>query len=342
MSDYDDSGSDSFPSSPRSPAHPVACPYFPGAVFTAYRHEAPAPFGGYYSDCPFPDQNELQQSSQLDWCISHRPNPGTTFLEETCSLAIKSEIRTGIDCGTQLVLLENGLVAKIFDPMFYSHNDKEFVDLKVDVTTAADSDYATEAAAYSELKMQPVQGDIMPAFYDSWTIKVTHYVGGEHITRDVRLILIEYISGEQMLDIEPENLQSKVREQIMIKVIEADYDLRYAGVCHQDLEPRNIMISLSPKHPMGFRLTLIDFGHSWVYRILFGGPPPNELRNPLFSWVGASLWSSYGWLPSSDEERDCGLWAIFGDGRDGKYVKVEKDPNCSLGRPLRHQHGSSL
>jgi RIO-like serine/threonine protein kinase len=58
------------------------------------------------------------------------------------------------------------------------------------------------------------------------------------------MILMEYVTGVRMLDLDPENLSREERENIMRRLIEADYDLKYAGVRHDDVSPRNVTYSL--------------------------------------------------------------------------------------------------
>ena len=114
------SGSGSLPSPKRTPAEPLSCPYVPGATFTAHRHQPPAPFGAYCSRCELPKQKDLQRTTQLDWYLAHPPADGCTSFDDTCSFTVTSGIRTGENLGAQLVLTDTGLVAKIYDPLFYS------------------------------------------------------------------------------------------------------------------------------------------------------------------------------------------------------------------------------
>ncbi|KAF2623894.1 hypothetical protein BU25DRAFT_349111, partial [Macroventuria anomochaeta] len=209
----------------------------------------------------------------LDWCLAHPPAEGCTSFDDTCSFTVTSGIRTGENLGAQLVLTDTGLVAKIYDPLFYSFQDQDFQDLEVDVATAADSEYSIEAAAYSELQGTSVEGCITPEYNGSWTLNVTGDIQDEHITRQVRLVLVEYVPGVRMADFEPHSLTPEVRRDIMVKVIEADYDIRRAGVRHDDISPRNIIFSKRPNTAnRNFRIRLVDFGHSTVFKIRFGRP----------------------------------------------------------------------
>jgi serine/threonine protein kinase len=234
------------------------------------------------------------------------------------------------------VCIDTRYVAKIYDPVFYPFEDRELPDTRVDVAAVADSEYSIEAAAYSELEGSPVQGSIMPEYYGSWTLNVITVIQNEQITRQVRMILIEYVPGVRMLDINPEDLTPEAREYIMTKVIEADYDLRRAGVRHDDLSPRNIVLSETPDSiEPELRVTLVDFGCSTVFALRYGRPLRWGLCNPLFTWSSASAWSTWGWLPPCTEDEIAKRWKVWGSGRDGKYAAVERDANSQLGIPLR-------
>ncbi|KAH9878098.1 hypothetical protein J1614_003315 [Plenodomus biglobosus] len=115
---------------------------------------------------------------------------------------------------------------------------------------------------------------------------------------------------------------------------EAHYDLRVAGVEHGDIAPRNVPISTSTSYAdFNLRLTLVDLGFPYVYRILWGGPALLCRHNPISDWATAQQLSSWGWLPRDDEERITWVWSIWGEGQDGKYVEVERDPDKSSGVP---------
>lgn len=102
------------------------------------------------------------------------------------------------------------------------------------------------------------------------------------------------------------------RLNILARVIEAECDLNwFAGVVHCDVEPRNVIISLSERSNTASRVTLIDFNASYVFsRCEDGrrymaknghgkGLPPSIIER---YWFGSDF--SYGseyseWLPRS-------------------------------------------
>lgn len=205
-------------------------------------------------------------------------NPGTTDDDSTCSIVFTVSIRTGRRFGAQVILTENGLIAKVYDPLYHSFVDKYYKAGKVDVATEADLDYTTEAAAYSTLCDTDTQGGIMPKYYGSWTTKVRTTSQGQEHLRNVRILLIEYVRGKAMNRVSPYDLKQGERKNIMRKVIETDTDLKIAGVDHDDLEPRNIVLSrlsdtLSTDSETsvsasfdapGLRVCIIDYGCSCV------------------------------------------------------------------------------
>ncbi|KAF3007607.1 hypothetical protein E8E13_007899 [Curvularia kusanoi] len=215
-------------------------------------------------------------------------------------ITFEAEIRTGQDCGAQILLTNDGFVAKIYDPVYY-HCFDGFYKKSVDPTATADHDYRNEANAYSAMMSSKVQGDIMPRYHGSWTFEITATIEGQQRSRDVRMILMDHISGIPMLDIEPEDLSCKARKNILYKVIEAKTDLRIAGLEHHDLEPRNIMVipssvygSSSDDELSGIpnyetstfenadlRVCIIDFARSCVYKLVGKQRIAAEYHNPL-------------------------------------------------------------
>ncbi|KAH6621881.1 hypothetical protein C7974DRAFT_414564 [Boeremia exigua] len=327
-------------SPPRSPREGTSAPYPVGQSFCVKRHTPVIPFGRNYceSEDDEPPSVVPEDVSQLDWCVAHPPCAGKTDTSVTRDIIFKAPIRTGDQCGAQVMLTEDGFVAKIYDPLYYSFGYDD-LDRKIDVSAEADYDYTIETYAYSALSESGLQGSVMPKFYGSWTMEVRTSTDGQQCLREVRLILLEHITGTAMLNIKPKNLGKEEKEAVMRKVIEAETDLRIAGLEHDDFEPRNIMLSTFTKssantpHHVSFdsldlRVCVIDYGRSFV-RV---GP---TYRNPLFRWAGDDIYSMYGWLPRRKEATDW-MWKVWGNGgQDGKYVVAEKNPKSILGRPVR-------
>jgi serine/threonine protein kinase len=223
-------------------------------------------------------------------------------------IIIDKPIRVGEGRGAQVLLTNDGLVAKFYDPLFYKFHDSWFPGDKVNITVSADKDYVIEVAAYSAPCTTNFQGFTMPKYYGSWTVSVPVTVDGEQHDREVRFILLEHAVGTCMLDIKPDDLAQEERDNIMFKLIEADIDLHFAGLRHDDLEPGNVILSLpdvascnvvstsniTPYVGPDLRVCIIDFADSALSEIVIGKLPRREYCNPLFHWPGADLWSDWG------------------------------------------------
>ncbi|KAF2634316.1 hypothetical protein P280DRAFT_474728 [Massarina eburnea CBS 473.64] len=334
MSDSSSNHSAGSSTPPSSPVSQSPFPYAVGTSYVAKRHIPPAPF---YSDSV--GQNDKYQAAreetlepvtQQEWCLSHPARPGATDSSTTRHFTIKQSIRTGDQKGAQVVLTHDGFVAKIYDPLYYSFYDVDFPDLKLDVSWWAHRDYTYEVAAYQFLSGTSFSGTATPKYYGSWTIDVSTSTNGSEVVREVRMILIEHISGICMCDIDPtKGITNAARENIMYKLIEIETDLRIAGMNPKDNCPRNIMLC-APDNDFtrdDLRVCLIDFGMATIQSLMKkrwdSGP---QLYNPIESWWSASLWVSWGWLPPDDKEVVDWVWKHWGDGgRDGKYNKMIRD-----------------
>lgn len=290
--------------------------------------------------------------SQFEWCLDHPPSTGSTNPQQKREVTFTKGIRTGRQCGAQVLLTDDGLVAKIYDPLHYGFYDIDEETgasfgpkLRIDVAAAADHDYSAEANAYSAMIDSGVQGDVMPTYHGSWTFEVGTVVGGEEYKREVRMILVEYVVGVSMVDIDPYYLNDEQKENILSKALEAETDLRIAGINHFDFEPRNIMV-IPPsqyKTPKGclydsasfddpdLRVCIIDFAMSTVRK----KPVPEKRRNPLFFWAGYQPWAEDDWCPDDGEEVADWMWETWGNGAKAeKYVPVTRDMEDARWRPL--------
>lgn len=323
-----------------TPPGPPPASYAIGTSLVAKRHTPSAPFEASYSDVYKADLNAGNAISKLGWCLSHPPHLGTTHPEDTRCFTITQAIRAGEDRGAQILLTNDRLVAKIYDPLHYNFIDHDF-DRKIDVVITADRDYSKEAAAYEELRGSPLQGCVMPTYFSSWTLDVPTLVDGKEILREVRMILIEYIEGTCMLNVDARKLTKRARVNVMSKVIEAHMDLFIAGVRHYDLAPRNTILTnpSSLTQPLDLespdlRAYLIDFNVSTLTRIKFGHRLRRAMHNPLYYWLGGKCtWAESGWMGYDDDETKEWMWNLWGNGEEGKYVVVKQDPAFPLGRP---------
>ncbi|KAG7290329.1 hypothetical protein NEMBOFW57_000329 [Staphylotrichum longicolle] len=210
-------------------------------------------------------------------------------------------------------------VAKIYDGVNYplgAGEESEIycgIDGDFDCMTRADMDYSIEAHAYST--MQPViGGTIVPAYYGSWTF--AQDTNQPDRQRWIRMILVEFIQGECMLDIirraetGPDSLDysllppEKIRLCVLQNILEAKATLWWkAAITHSDLEPRNVMVK-----PDG-SVVIIDFNQALVYDYTgytFDDPRqlgPNCLPPSLIEWY----WPIPGGFADGPDK--CGSWA---------------------------------
>ncbi|KAH6621880.1 hypothetical protein C7974DRAFT_397288 [Boeremia exigua] len=319
-------------------------PYYSGRTLSIKRHTPALPWGRSYCKSEVDDPEVSDGVSKVEWCLTHPPTPGSTDLNDTRDIILNDPIRVGNECGAQILSINDGLVAKIYDPLCYSFHTQGWTN---NVTAEADHDYCIEAAVYSALNGSSLEGS-MPEYYGSWTADVLIDVEGRQQSREIRMILIEYIVGISMRNIKPHELSRKARENIMYKVIEADTDLFIAGVEHDDFEPRNILIILplrfdAPETTSSYdtsfenpnlRVCIIDFGISCVYTLADREPLDERYHNPLFRWAGADMYNEYGWLSPRREATDW-MWEMWGyGGLDEKYIKVVRDMDDVIGRPI--------
>ena len=103
----------------QDPKASKSTPYMTGFTFTAWRLCPPAPFGCGY-DTPLPALHpDPAAVSHEELCTSRQPLEGQTQHEFEEKFTINSTLRTGVGRGPQLVVVNDAMVAKIYDPMFY-------------------------------------------------------------------------------------------------------------------------------------------------------------------------------------------------------------------------------
>ncbi|KAF2271742.1 uncharacterized protein EI97DRAFT_351233, partial [Westerdykella ornata] len=316
-------------------------PYEVGRTFLARKHTPPEPFGGPYDTVWPPEQEGWKTLTQTEYCLSRPPLPGTTNENHMISLKIESLIRTGENAGAQIVGVSNGLVAKIFDPLYYDgKNDHGF---PADVVIESDGDYSREAAAYSELQGCLKAMKHIPKYYGSWTTEIETCVGHcgsentEKRKREVRLILMEMVEGIPMTDINPLSLAERLRHTILIKVFEAKAQIYSCGVSHNDLSLRNIFVIANDLENLDVDITIIDFNIAGVTRkdwlrnhfhkvarkmmLMY----PGRLLSPIPRfWDKLADFSAHDWLPDDAYEASEWLWRQFYD--NNQYLPVVRNP----------------
>ena len=335
-------------------------PYVEGCKINIAKHEPPTPFGPGYDTKPPPMQEKWATLSQAEYCLSCSPTEGRTVPGESQCLTITSIIRTGYDRGAQLVEVNRTMVAKIYDPLYYSGFD-EFGGRKQNVVQIAEGDYSREAAAYEKLQSSTAASAVTPAYFGSWTTEVETVVGkpGQQTThkRQVRLILIERLHGECMDWVAPCYLRKAVRSLILKKALHAEAIIYQSGINHRDFAPRNIMIlgtgyddPYIAVKDIKVDVKLIDFNFArilhhphYVKRRYMASPEEDEwfpkLQSPIVRFYGRMMdFSTAGWCSNEDEEAERWLWKHFHN--DPRYIPVIWDPIKSSDRP-RHQERRS-
>jgi hypothetical protein len=328
-------------------------PYSDGHTFTAIIHTPPPPFGGPYSNTPEPDRAAIQETTQLEWCFSHSVPIGSITDSDSRSFTIEKSLRTGLHCGAQVVLVRDAgtlKLMKIYDPLYYNFTGP-FRKRRVDVVQKAASDYSIETAAYQNLQGTKFEGDVTAKSYGSWAIDVSvQDDDGKENTRTVYMILLEFVYGICMSNMPASSRSRKERDNIMIKLLEAESDLFILGISNYDVTFRNIILCPAPTSTSSsgvlclttasfecvdgfadpsFRLCIVDFKYSVVHRLHpdWNDPPPR--LSPTTRW-----WGSLGdfeeaeWLENADEW----LWKTW-EGTD-KYIPAKKDPEDPEAEPV--------
>jgi hypothetical protein len=337
-------------------------PYVVAFTFTATSHEPPPPFGGdYITEYPRAPEG-WEQLSHMDFCLSRASLGGRTIMNETRRLTITGIIRTGYETGAQIVIVNNSMVAKIYDPLYY-----EFVNdygYKEDVVHNAEGDYAREAAAYAELQKTPLTRELTPAFFGTYTtdIETRNESLGEKHVRHVQLILIEYLHGETMLNIDHRSLPEEFRSAILKKALLAEATLHNAGVNHYDYCPRNIILpGFDPEaRPLRVaehvQIKVIDFNiaeilthprhtsREWYEEVIVHETGSrSKMHSPIVRNHGGMM-DFYGWVSAADYEAERWLWNHFHD--DERFRPVVWDPEHPEQSPeyaeeSESDHGSS-
>ncbi len=144
-----------------------------GTKLTIYRHLAPEPTAPGYQHCRPADFEEEAQTTFTERYLKHPPLQGTTLWSQPFSITITDEITPNSTSGARLLGVNNKLVAKIYDPLYYS-----IPTLSNEVGTnpfrLADSDYTHETAAYERTNYR-LGGTILPEYHGSFTCKRLGY-----------------------------------------------------------------------------------------------------------------------------------------------------------------------
>jgi len=241
------------------------------------------------------------------------------------------------------------VVAKIYDPLYYSFPNKIAPSVPTDVCFYADVDYSREAAAYEYLQKAGQTGDFAPEYYGSWTFAIPIQHGGMTMLRPVRLVLIEWLKGPTILSLclTPGGVQyDKVyRLEIMARIMDGIVRQRHIQINQRDESPRNIILTpqaadkLDAELPRYPRPVLIDYNIARVmeqtnYRKYFVNHPHHKLPcNPMEYFNAGSIWNEFeAWTPiewlTNRELRTEWLISRFVDKNSSKYAPLKHYDDC--------------
>lgn len=305
--------------SPSSEHMHVPFPYVKGQQFTVRSHVPPPPTPLKRGCCLESDAGRLEREKlhPIDRCLLHPPLPGSDGLLKV-DFKIIHPICVGSNHHHAQVVVVNivkthipakglnkgkTLVAKIYDPLYAADEDNY-----VNPFLVADKNYTHETATY--MKLADLQGSLIPQYYGSFSLEIPT---GRQKPRYVRLILIEFIPGSSMLDIDPSNLSQSHRQHIMKSIIDFTTLLYTRDMVHQDLFRRNILVINAGSDEQ--KVIFIDFGDMRLSRTAYAEPEleseyfPGTYVSPLLKWHEAHGrtsefrdWIDWDWQPWLEAE----------------------------------------
>ncbi|KAI8931012.1 hypothetical protein NX059_012023 [Plenodomus lindquistii] len=238
------------------------------------------------------------------------------------------------------------MVAKIYDPLYYL--DFDDYGLQQHVVWDAELEYRRETQAYGVIQKSQAAKRVTPNYHGSWTLEIDtqiqHEGGLFSYVRQVPLILLSWIHGQVMSDIDPADLMPSLRYDIVKKAIAAERILFGQGIDHRDLYSRNIIITEVPydssTNTTGrIDIKILDFGAS----VLYSRPSSEQLpfrkeqrfwypkfHSPIVRYQSGDMSGlvSDGWFPweygDNDGKATQWLWEQFKD--DERFIPVVWDP----------------
>lgn len=358
-------------------------------------HKPCNPYGNSYypwprdvniDDCSY--TSESAKVSRIQAVFDYQPTPckgdeQNQSLDETSktqdlTLTVIKSLSGGLRAGPQVLLcsteqhqrrdgMEDTIVAKIFDPLFFPWDTPHYEGPWTD-TAFADMAFSNEAAAYKQLEEYDLHGDVhlAPQFHGAWTVTLTTTNSHKHFKnkrRSVGVVLMEYINGDSISDLchkidgilEPKVLTDKelkehmdptseVRRSMVLELLLDGYSRQlFCGVEQRLLHPDNIIIQR--REGGKYRVALLNYRHSVVDplckepRNLYGGedfPNPPHPVGVIYMWHLEHL---IGWVPQAwlQDEKLLADWILraFGtelnsdeySSRPGLRVVTQDGPN---------------
>ncbi|KAH7322394.1 hypothetical protein B0I35DRAFT_425755 [Stachybotrys elegans] len=248
---------------PHDPRRPPI-PYVAGFETLLTAHTPPPPLGPYNTKRgegrEEASEDETEHFTHSEWCLRHPPE-GALVVDNPSPKAMRLLEQLSCPCcaGPKVFRCVLGdsenktFAAKIYDPLYYMFPG--------DVSYWADVDYSVEAGAYEVIRDAGLDGRYTPKYHGSWAMQVPF---SAQITRTVCLVLMEDLKGVTMHTLLQKNLYIRIpptqRLDILAEIFEIYRKLQFAGVLHQDLAPRNIILmNLNLNHYTPPRVVVFDF-----------------------------------------------------------------------------------
>ena len=236
-----------------------------------------------------------------------------------------------------------GIVAKIFDPLYYPFEAPEAAYVPDNVALRADVHYTHEAAALDHLDRMRKAGRTglsAPKCFGSWTftLPITH--AGKKLQRSVRLVLMENINGRSIRSVccDPAALSrysEPDRLGIFAMVLDGTVRQRHAGVDQRDLASRNVVLRPSSSPSAGNKQPLpqpviVDYNIAVVFELSRDGKRPFQLQklpeNPMQLFWNTTFVNFEDWTPpkwdGSAKLRQQWLKERFGGKAASQYAPV--------------------
>jgi hypothetical protein len=311
-------------------------PYNVNRKYTAYEHTPPMPFGGDYDNPTPKDYRGVERKTQTkeQHCINRpglHPKPGGKSIE----LRITSSDLSSSDYGPCVVGVNDTMVAKIFDPLYYKWIE---YGVKQPVVYYADAAYSREAAAYLHLqKASETVKQHIPKFYGCFIVMVPTNEdkdGNQTGLRQVPLVLIDKLGGKCLKNVRPHTLRRSQRNTILEKIFKAEARIFSAGVKHEDIAPRNIFFDTQDWEDEKADIKFVDFdnslvfaedgvGDGWLAELLKAYP--DRLVSPiphLSSFEAVGELAAAGWLPMDEDKTNEWMMRHL---RGDEYTPVKPD-----------------
>lgn len=296
----------------------IPFPHVKGQQFTVRSHIPPPPTPLEPGFCEEGDTGKLErkQLHPIDRCLLHPPLPGSDGSLQV-AFQITEPLQVGDHRRAQLLLVNiiktnspakylgqgKKLVAKIYDPL-YAADENAYLNPFL----LLDKNYTHETAAYTRLS--DLQGSLIPQYYGSFSLE---FPTNRYKPRHVRLILIQFIQGSSMQNIDPGSLSQSHRKHIIKSIIDFTTLIYTRDMVNEDLYPRNIMVVCAGTDKQ--KVVFIDFEDMRFTRTAYVNPEleaetfPGTYISPLLRWHEAqkptlefSGWVDWEWQPWLETE----------------------------------------